>query len=206
MKIISTVNINNKKAAKNSPSPLTALFELHKCNQDNQEKLPGCLFDFSKQLQVFKYDFKVAMYGQAYWRQILQINTAKYIRGILINLKLIDEQDLKGARLKRSPDEATAAKNMYIVLWKLFACPIKTAMQTYAVNNKIDGPDLLYHLLWQYTRTDELFSWTYQLSLNNLPEKLEELGFNVNKFCNCAAETLKTLHNAGDNDTQASLK
>eukprot|EP00957_Ditylum_brightwellii_P128154 9774809-Ditylum_brightwellii.AAC.1 len=107
VKIISVVNVNTKKAAKNSPSPLITLFELHKYNQDNQEKLPGSLFESSKQLQVFKHDFKVAVYGQVHWRQILQINTAKDTKDILTNFLLIDEQDLKRARLKHSPDKAT---------------------------------------------------------------------------------------------------
>eukprot|EP00957_Ditylum_brightwellii_P127652 9735120-Ditylum_brightwellii.AAC.1 len=31
------------------------------------------------------------------------------------------------------------------------------------------------------------------------------LGYGIGKFCNYAAKTLKTLHNAGGNNTQASL-
>eukprot|EP00957_Ditylum_brightwellii_P156836 11937183-Ditylum_brightwellii.AAC.1 len=57
-KIISTVNLNTKKDVKHSPSSSISLFELHKHNQDNQEKLPGSPFESSKQLQVFKHDFK----------------------------------------------------------------------------------------------------------------------------------------------------
>eukprot|EP00957_Ditylum_brightwellii_P190014 14465998-Ditylum_brightwellii.AAC.1 len=75
------------------------------------------------------------------------------------------------------------------------------AMQIYANNNKIDGPALLYHLLRQYTGTAKSGIRTYQLNLNNLPEKLGELQFDVNKFCNYAAKTLKTLCNAGGNGT-----
>eukprot|EP00957_Ditylum_brightwellii_P114934 8765492-Ditylum_brightwellii.AAC.1 len=77
VKIICMVNFNTKKAAKNLPSSSITLYELHKCNQDDQEKLPRGFFESSKQLQVFKNYFKVAMHGQAHWRQILQINTAK---------------------------------------------------------------------------------------------------------------------------------
>eukprot|EP00957_Ditylum_brightwellii_P111674 8518031-Ditylum_brightwellii.AAC.1 len=47
---------------------------------------------------------------------------------------------------------------------------------------------------------------TYQLDLNNLPEKLVELGFNVNKFCDYTDEMLKTLCNSGGDGSQASLK
>eukprot|EP00957_Ditylum_brightwellii_P180022 13713609-Ditylum_brightwellii.AAC.1 len=85
---------------------------------------------------------------------------------------------------------------MYIALWKSFARPIKTTMQTIANDNNTDGPALLYHLLHQYTGTAEAILRTYQLSLNNLPEKLSEMKFDVNKFCNYSAETLKTLRNA----------
>eukprot|EP00957_Ditylum_brightwellii_P125593 9573240-Ditylum_brightwellii.AAC.1 len=119
---------------------------------------------------------------------------------------LIDKDDLKGARLKCSPDKATAAKIMYIVLCKSFARPIKTVMQMYANNNRIDGPALLYHLLLQCTGTAESIIRTYQLNLNNLTQKLNMLGYNVDNFCDYAAKTLKTVCDAGDNNTQASLK
>eukprot|EP00957_Ditylum_brightwellii_P128097 9770201-Ditylum_brightwellii.AAC.1 len=68
---------------------------------------------------------------------------------------------------------------MYITLWKLFAHSIKTAMQTIADDNETDGPALLYHLLCQYTGMAEIVIRTYQLSLNNLPEKLLEMKFNI---------------------------
>eukprot|EP00957_Ditylum_brightwellii_P017809 1340408-Ditylum_brightwellii.AAC.1 len=119
---------------------------------------------------------------------------------------LIDEADLKEAQKKRSPKESTTAKNMYIALWKSFTCPIKTTMQTIANDNETDGPALLYHLLHQYTVMAELLIRTYQLSLNILLEKLLEIIFNVNKFCDYSAEILKTLRNAGNDDGQASLK
>eukprot|EP00957_Ditylum_brightwellii_P012318 930669-Ditylum_brightwellii.AAC.1 len=79
-------------------------------------------------------------------------------------------------------------------------------MQMYAKNDKIDGPALLYHLLRQYTGTAESVIRTYQLNLNNLTDKLKALRYDVNKFCNYAAKTLKTLCVAGSNNTQASLK
>eukprot|EP00957_Ditylum_brightwellii_P049616 3763445-Ditylum_brightwellii.AAC.1 len=66
---------------------------------------------------------------------------------------------------------------MYIALWKSFVRPIKTAMQTIADNNDTDSPALLYHLLRQYTGTTESVISTYQLSLNNLPEKLLEMKY-----------------------------
>eukprot|EP00957_Ditylum_brightwellii_P149036 11347729-Ditylum_brightwellii.AAC.1 len=66
-------------------------------------------------------------------------------------------------------------------------------MQTYADNNKIDGLAFLYHLLGQHTGIAESVIRTYQLHLNNLADKLEMLRYNVNKFCNYAVKTLKTL-------------
>eukprot|EP00957_Ditylum_brightwellii_P160654 12230538-Ditylum_brightwellii.AAC.1 len=85
---------------------------------------------------------------------------------------------------------------MYITLLKSFTRPIKTAMQTYADSNEIDGPALLYHLLRQYTGTAESIIRTYQLNLNNLTDKLEVFGYDVDKFCNYTAKTLKTLCDA----------
>eukprot|EP00957_Ditylum_brightwellii_P009075 685976-Ditylum_brightwellii.AAC.1 len=79
-------------------------------------------------------------------------------------------------------------------------------MQMYADNNKIDGPALLYYLLRQYTGTAESIIRTYQLNLNNLTDKLEMLRYDIDKFCNYTADTLKTLHDAGGDSTQASLK
>eukprot|EP00957_Ditylum_brightwellii_P108370 8267148-Ditylum_brightwellii.AAC.2 len=70
-------------------------------------------------------------------------------------------------------------------------------MQTIANDNKTAGPALLYHLLHQYTGTTELVIRTYQLSLNNLLEKLSEMKFDANKFCDYSAETLKTLCDVG---------
>eukprot|EP00957_Ditylum_brightwellii_P025363 1918767-Ditylum_brightwellii.AAC.1 len=146
------------------------------------------------------------MHRQAHWKQILHINTTEGVKDILTNFMLIDEDDLKGARLKCSPKEAAAAKNMFITLWKSFACPIKTAMQMYTDNNEIDGPALVYHLLRKYTGTAESVIGTYQLNLNNLTDKLEVLRYDIDKFCNYAVKILKTLHDAGGNGTQASLK
>eukprot|EP00957_Ditylum_brightwellii_P001308 102847-Ditylum_brightwellii.AAC.1 len=200
------MNVNMKNSTKHSPLSSISLFELYKCNQDDQEKIPGSPFESSKQPQVFKYDFQVAMHRQAHWKQILQINTSEGVKDILTNFMLIDEDDLKGTRLKHSLEEAISAKNMYIVLWKSFTCPIKTAMQTCNDNNKINGPALLYHLLRQYTGTAESVIRIYQLNLNNITDKIEVLGFDINKFCNYAAKTLKTLCDAGGDDTQASLK
>eukprot|EP00957_Ditylum_brightwellii_P062355 4731419-Ditylum_brightwellii.AAC.1 len=58
----------------------------------------------------------------------------------------------------------------------------------------------------QYMGTAELVIMTYQSSLDNLPEKLGELGFNINMFCYYVSEMLKTLCDTGDDDTQTSLK
>eukprot|EP00957_Ditylum_brightwellii_P101557 7740049-Ditylum_brightwellii.AAC.1 len=108
---------------------------------DGQEKLPGGLFESLKQLQIFKYNFKIAMHRRSCWRQVLHI-----------------------VRLKCTPEEKMAAKK--------------------SDDNKTDGPALLYHLLPQYTGTAESGIRTYQLSLNNLPEKLIKINVDVNKLCN----------------------
>eukprot|EP00957_Ditylum_brightwellii_P188717 14365305-Ditylum_brightwellii.AAC.1 len=79
--------------------------------------------------------------------------TKSGVKFILTNFMLIDEADLKDAQRKRSQEGSTAAKNMYIALWKSFTHPIKTAMQTIANDNDMDGPALLYHILRQYTGT-----------------------------------------------------
>eukprot|EP00957_Ditylum_brightwellii_P135200 10309432-Ditylum_brightwellii.AAC.2 len=109
---------------------------------------------------------------------------------------LLDNEDLKLARMKQSLEEVTVAKNMHIVLWKSFACQIKITMQTVPGNNKTDGPALLYHLLHQCMATAESVIRTYQSPLNILLEKLEEVGFDVNRFCEYASEMLKTLCDA----------
>ena len=209
-KIITAVNQNTKRAgvsANHSVSSASSnFFETYKRNMDDQEKLPGGLFESSKQLQIFTHDFKIAMHGRLHWKKILHIMTKSGVKFILTDFMLIDEADLKEAQRKRTQEESTAAKNMYIALWKSFARPIKTAMQTIADDNDTDGPALLYHLLRQYTGTAESVIRTYQLSLNNLPEKLAEMKFDVDKFCDYSAETLKTLRDAGGDDSQASLK
>eukprot|EP00957_Ditylum_brightwellii_P029753 2250206-Ditylum_brightwellii.AAC.1 len=40
-------------------------YEQHKRNLDNQEKLSGGLFESTKQLQIFKHDFKIATHSRA---------------------------------------------------------------------------------------------------------------------------------------------
>eukprot|EP00957_Ditylum_brightwellii_P125871 9594867-Ditylum_brightwellii.AAC.1 len=64
----------------------------------------------------------------------------------------------------------------------------------------------MHHLLRQYNGTAESVIRTYQPSLNNLTDKLEELRFDVNTFYNYATETLNTLCDAGGDYTQVSLK
>eukprot|EP00957_Ditylum_brightwellii_P076420 5808033-Ditylum_brightwellii.AAC.1 len=60
-----------------SVSSSRSLYETYKRKMNNQEKLPGGLFKSAKQIQIFKYDFKVSMYRRSHWHQILKINTAK---------------------------------------------------------------------------------------------------------------------------------
>eukprot|EP00957_Ditylum_brightwellii_P024392 1841146-Ditylum_brightwellii.AAC.1 len=73
-------------------------------------------------------------------------------------------------------------------------------------DNKIDGPALLYHLLCKCTDTVESDIRIYQDSPNNLQDKLEEFRYNINKFCNYAAETFKSFKDTGGNGKNASLK
>eukprot|EP00957_Ditylum_brightwellii_P125496 9565501-Ditylum_brightwellii.AAC.1 len=73
---------------------------------------------------------------------------------------LLEDEDLKRVRTKRSPDKATAAKN----IWPSIAL----------------SPPLLVH------RQAELVIRTYQTSLNNLLEKSKEFAFDIDAFCNYA--------------------
>eukprot|EP00957_Ditylum_brightwellii_P186223 14176926-Ditylum_brightwellii.AAC.1 len=77
---------------------------------------------------------------------------------------------------------------MYILLWKSLARPVKAVMQVHANSHDTDGPALLYHLLPQYTGTAESVIHDQQLRLNNLSNKLMDLKFDINKFCNYATE------------------
>eukprot|EP00957_Ditylum_brightwellii_P029795 2253476-Ditylum_brightwellii.AAC.1 len=62
-KIITAVNMNNKKAAfsvsQSVSSASSTSFEVYKRHMDDQEKLLGGLFESSKQLQIFKQDLKL---------------------------------------------------------------------------------------------------------------------------------------------------
>eukprot|EP00957_Ditylum_brightwellii_P142675 10871068-Ditylum_brightwellii.AAC.1 len=79
-------------------------------------------------------------------------------------------------------------------------------MQMHANSHDTDGPALLYHLLWQYTDPAYSVICDQQLGLNNLSNKLNDIKFDMDKFCNYVAETLKMLRNAGGDDKQVALK
>eukprot|EP00957_Ditylum_brightwellii_P173562 13214712-Ditylum_brightwellii.AAC.1 len=66
-KIISAVNLNNKKLSAHSVffTSVTS-FEMYKRNMDDQEKLPHGLFESSKQLQFFKHDLNIAMHRRSH--------------------------------------------------------------------------------------------------------------------------------------------
>eukprot|EP00957_Ditylum_brightwellii_P088539 6743717-Ditylum_brightwellii.AAC.1 len=67
-KIILVVNMSNKKLSAHSVSSTSVTsFKMYKRNMDDQEKLPGGLFNSSKQLQIFKHNFKIAMHGRSNW-------------------------------------------------------------------------------------------------------------------------------------------
>eukprot|EP00957_Ditylum_brightwellii_P032616 2471962-Ditylum_brightwellii.AAC.1 len=122
---------------------------------DDQDKLPGGLFESEKQIQIFKHDFKVVMHGRSNWRQILKINTTKGIKDILTDFMLIEEDNLKGACIKCTPVEKVTTLNMFVALWISFMRHVKTTMQAFTDDHKCDGPALLYHLLQHYTGTAE---------------------------------------------------
>eukprot|EP00957_Ditylum_brightwellii_P100096 7628160-Ditylum_brightwellii.AAC.1 len=78
-KIITAVNVNNKKAAFNTSQSVSSTsstsFKAYKRHMYDQEKFPRGLFESSKQLQIFKHNFKITMHGQSHWKQILHIVT-----------------------------------------------------------------------------------------------------------------------------------
>eukprot|EP00957_Ditylum_brightwellii_P093868 7147923-Ditylum_brightwellii.AAC.2 len=63
-----------------------------------------------------------------------------------------------------------------------------------------------WYLLWHYNGTGESVIRTSQELLNTLPNKLDEFGFNITKFCNYVTKTIKTLLDTGNTDKQAPLK
>eukprot|EP00957_Ditylum_brightwellii_P090094 6861280-Ditylum_brightwellii.AAC.2 len=119
---------------------------------------------------------------------------------------LIEEDSLKGACTKHTPEKKVVALNMSVALWKSFTQHVKTTMQTFADNHECNGPALLYHLLWHYTGTAESVIRTSQVNLNALTDNLEKFGFDIANICDYATETLRTLINAGRSDKQALLK
>eukprot|EP00957_Ditylum_brightwellii_P149874 11414442-Ditylum_brightwellii.AAC.1 len=84
---ISGVNISTKKyqsstsmASISSSKSLYKTYKTYKRNMDNQDKLPGVLFESAKHIQIFKHDFKVAMHRRSNWCQILKIKTSKGVK------------------------------------------------------------------------------------------------------------------------------
>eukprot|EP00957_Ditylum_brightwellii_P126293 9628615-Ditylum_brightwellii.AAC.1 len=69
-------------------------------------------------------------------------------------------------------------------------------MQMHANSHDTDSPALLYHLLQQYTDTADCIICDQQFCLNNLSNKLSNLKFYVDKFCNYTNTTVKMLCNA----------
>eukprot|EP00957_Ditylum_brightwellii_P020609 1553622-Ditylum_brightwellii.AAC.1 len=67
-KITAAVNETTKRAGVSANQSVSSassnFYETYKRNMDNQEKLPGGLFKPSKQLQIFKHDFKIALHGR----------------------------------------------------------------------------------------------------------------------------------------------
>eukprot|EP00957_Ditylum_brightwellii_P068362 5189651-Ditylum_brightwellii.AAC.2 len=68
-RIISGINIGTKKYQSTtsmvSVSSSKSSYETYNRNMDNQDKLPGGLFESVKQIQNFKHNFKVAMHGRS---------------------------------------------------------------------------------------------------------------------------------------------
>eukprot|EP00957_Ditylum_brightwellii_P162689 12388868-Ditylum_brightwellii.AAC.1 len=86
----------------------------------------------------------------------------------------ITEDEIKLSTANCNSDQNRAAMNMYILLWKSLACPVKTTMQVHADSDDTDSSALLYHLLQQYTGTAESAIRDQQLRLNNLSNKLPD--------------------------------
>eukprot|EP00957_Ditylum_brightwellii_P084582 6431816-Ditylum_brightwellii.AAC.1 len=203
--IIVAVNAKVHNKPQQSASTKTE-YRKHKRDLDDQEKLPGGLFESAKQLKIFKHNFKIAAYSRASWKSLTTIPMANNTKDLLTDFMQFTEDNLKTSKSNCNQEQVQAATNMYISLWKSLAHPIKTAMKVHADSHDTDSPALLYHLLWQYTGTANNIIHDQQLHLNNLPNKLGDFKFDVDKFCNYAAEMLKTLCDAGGNNKQAALK
>eukprot|EP00957_Ditylum_brightwellii_P168616 12834402-Ditylum_brightwellii.AAC.1 len=124
-RIISSLNISTKKyqstASMVSISSSNSFYKTYKRNIDDQDKLPGGLFESAKQIQIIKHDFKVTVHRRYHWRQILKINTSKGVKDVITSFMLIEEDNLKGACIKCTPNEKVAVLNMFVALWKSFA-------------------------------------------------------------------------------------
>eukprot|EP00957_Ditylum_brightwellii_P096077 7319963-Ditylum_brightwellii.AAC.1 len=66
-KIISFVNKNTKRAGVSTNQSVSSassnFYKTYKRNMDDQEKLLGGLFESSKQLQIFKHDFRICRFS-----------------------------------------------------------------------------------------------------------------------------------------------
>eukprot|EP00957_Ditylum_brightwellii_P091958 7001766-Ditylum_brightwellii.AAC.1 len=172
--IIVAVNAKAQNKPLQSASTKTE-YKQRKRNLDNQDKLPGGLFESAKQLQIFKHDFKTATHSRASWKALTMIPTANDTKDLLTDFMQITEDDLKLSKSGHNQEQVQAATNMYISLWKSLTRPIKTAMQMHANSHDTDVPALLYHLLWQYTGTANSIIHDQQLCLN----KFNNLKFDV---------------------------
>eukprot|EP00957_Ditylum_brightwellii_P050093 3796890-Ditylum_brightwellii.AAC.1 len=86
----------NMKAQKPLQSASTKTkYEQHKKDLDDQEKLPGGLFESAKQLQIFKHDFKIVTHSRASWKALTTTPTAKGTTDLLTDFMQITEDDLK---------------------------------------------------------------------------------------------------------------
>eukprot|EP00957_Ditylum_brightwellii_P035147 2665386-Ditylum_brightwellii.AAC.1 len=61
--IIVAVNVKAQKTLQSASTKTK--YEQHKRDLNNQEKLPGCLFESAKQLQIFAQDFKITVHSRA---------------------------------------------------------------------------------------------------------------------------------------------
>eukprot|EP00957_Ditylum_brightwellii_P083775 6367653-Ditylum_brightwellii.AAC.1 len=119
-----------------SVSSSKSLYEIHKRNMDNQDRFSSGFFELVKRIQIFKHNFKIAMHGRSNWCQILKVNTSKGFKDVFTNFMLIEEDNLKGACIKCTPEEKVSTLNMFVALWKSSAQHVKTTMQTVADEHK----------------------------------------------------------------------
>eukprot|EP00957_Ditylum_brightwellii_P102961 7846531-Ditylum_brightwellii.AAC.1 len=108
--IIVAVNAKAHNKPLQSASTKTE-YKQHKRDLDNQEKLPGGLFEFTKQLQIFKHNFKIAAHNRANCKALTTIPTANNTKDLLIDFMQSTEDDLNLSKSESNQEQVGAAMN-----------------------------------------------------------------------------------------------